>query len=154
MHDKIRPRPGTAGTGARTLLNSGVGYEANTDMRTESRGSRAFRKWEAKYMGKGDPGPASPETMAKIDPNQTWKKIDAKAKPLGGGIKRAEGYQTRSKQTLLTQQKKGEVPKTKGDWQTVLRNQASASRRDIAAGRLGTKLKNLIINLKGRPRGR
>ena len=50
--------------------------------------------------------------------------------------------------------KKGEVPKNKGDWKPVLRNQARASNRDIAAGRLGTKLRNLMINLKGRPRGK
>ena len=53
MPDKKRPKPGTAGTGARTTMTSGVGYEANTDMRSESRGSRAFREWEAKYNATG-----------------------------------------------------------------------------------------------------
>jgi len=121
MPDKKRPRPGTAGTGARTVLNSGVGYEANTDMRTESRGSRAFRKWEVKYMGKGDlgiPG-ATTYNTAPITEKDIAKTIPEK---------KVGQFQTKSKQTLLTQQKKGEVPKTKGDWKTVLRNQTSASK--------------------------
>jgi hypothetical protein len=93
-------KPGTAGTGARTTMTSGVGYEAKTDMRSESRGSRAFREWETKYNATG-------KALQKDKVGQ---------------------FQTKSKQTLLTQQKKGEVPKTKGDWKTVLRNQTSTSK--------------------------
>tara|TARA_R110000764_G_scaffold224749_1_gene314034 strand:+ start:62 stop:571 length:510 start_codon:yes stop_codon:yes gene_type:complete len=55
-------------------------------------------------------------------------------------------YQTKGKQTLLNQplhQKKGEVPKTKGDWKTVLRNQTSASK---GGGRSGGGGKGLIGN--------
>ena len=51
MPDNKNPRPGHASTGAKTMLNSGVGYEAGSggSPRIESRGSRAFREWEAKY---------------------------------------------------------------------------------------------------------
>ena len=98
-------------------------------------------------MGKGDlgiPG-ATTSNTAPITNKDIAKTIPEK---------KVGQFQTKSKQTLLTQQKKGEVPKTKGDWKTVLRNQTKASNRDIAAGKLGTKLKNLIFNLKGRPRGK
>ena len=57
-------------------------------------------------------------------------------------------FQTKSKQTLLTQQKKGEVPKTKGNWQKVIRDQARLNRQEKAAGRLGTKMRNLMMSIR------
>ena len=62
--------------------------------------------------------------------------------------KQNQQFQTKSKQTLLTQQKKGEVPKTKGNWQKVIRDQARLNRQEKAAGRLGTKMRNLMMSIR------
>ena len=120
MTDKKRPKPGTAGTGARTTMTSGVGYEANTDMRSESRGSRAFREWEAKYNATGkalQPKSTASKRKSFGTGRKTYVKLwkgevseykiggfQSEARQRQANKKKVGQFQTTGKKTLLTSQ--------------------------------------------------